>query len=109
MATPPTDRTRVRRVPQRVRRINRLPTSAVTFELLASVLTQWTPISKDGADLPESSRRLRAAQIRMGVGEAYDYLWTPGGAGTALLKVIYRDDNIATLFHTISQTIVIAQ
>jgi FtsP/CotA-like multicopper oxidase with cupredoxin domain len=42
-----------------------------------SVAQRWTPIAKDGADLPPAVRRERAATFTIAVGETYDFFWTP--------------------------------
>ena len=42
-----------------------------------SVAQRWTPIAKDGADLPPSLRRERSSTFTIAVGETYDFLWTP--------------------------------
>jgi manganese oxidase len=47
----------------------------------------WTPLAKDGADLPPRQRTPGPAQMGMGVGEAYDFLWTPEGPGVHVLEV----------------------
>jgi manganese oxidase len=47
----------------------------------------WRALAKDGADLPPASRREQRAEVRMGVGETYDFLWTPTAPGEATLRV----------------------
>ena len=42
-----------------------------------SVAQRWTPIAKDGADLPRALQRERASTFTIAVGETYDFLWTP--------------------------------
>lgn len=48
---------------------------------------RWTPLAKDGADLPETRRVPAAAELGIGVGEAYDFLWTPEEPGVHVLEV----------------------
>jgi FtsP/CotA-like multicopper oxidase with cupredoxin domain len=52
-----------------------------------SVLAQWVPVAKDGADLPESARVSRVARLRFGIGETYDFEFTPDVAGPMRLEV----------------------
>ena len=47
----------------------------------------WRPLAKDGAEVPPASRMERPARVRMGVGETYDFLWTPVAPGEAMLRV----------------------
>jgi len=42
-----------------------------------SVTQPWTPIAKDGADLPRALQRERASPFTLAVGETYDFSWTP--------------------------------
>jgi FtsP/CotA-like multicopper oxidase with cupredoxin domain len=51
----------------------------------------WRSVSKDGADLPPTLRRDRPARIRIGVGETYDFEWTPAAAGTFVLDLALPD------------------
>ena len=37
----------------------------------------WRQIAKDGADLPDARVRETPAELRIHVGETYDFLWTP--------------------------------
>lgn len=71
----------------RLRIINILPAAPVEVELIAEGRSPaWRPISKDGADLPPSQRVEGPARIqRMGVGESYDFEWTPTGSFDAYL------------------------
>lgn len=47
----------------------------------------WTPVAKDGFDLPAIQRRPRRAEQRIAVGETYDFEWTPGRPGEARLEL----------------------
>ena len=73
----------------RIRFVNILPVPAVTLRLVQdSALLQWRPMSKDGADLPAALRTpVPARTARIGVGETYDFAWTPERTGTAELIV----------------------
>ena len=48
---------------------------------------RWEPLAKDGADLPPALRSEQRADVQMGVGETYDFLWTPAAPGEATLQV----------------------
>lgn len=63
----------------RLRFINILPVAPIEVELHAdSTLLSWTPISKDGAWVPASQRTPGPSrQWGFGVGETWDFLWTP--------------------------------
>jgi hypothetical protein len=52
-----------------------------------SVRAQWVPVAKDGADLPESARENRVARFRFGIGETYDFEFTPDVAGPMRFEV----------------------
>jgi FtsP/CotA-like multicopper oxidase with cupredoxin domain len=52
-----------------------------------SVRAQWVPVAKDGADLPESARVNRVARFRFGIGETYDFEFTPDVAGPMRFEV----------------------
>jgi manganese oxidase len=72
----------------RVRIINILPAAPLEVALLADAsAVQWTPVAKDGAALPLRAQRPGLARIdRLGVGETYDFVWTPA-AGTYELEM----------------------
>jgi FtsP/CotA-like multicopper oxidase with cupredoxin domain len=61
--------------PNRLRLINITPANfALTFVLTDGFApVQWTPLAKDGADLPHSQRRRRDARQLVTVGETYDF------------------------------------
>jgi FtsP/CotA-like multicopper oxidase with cupredoxin domain len=42
-----------------------------------TVLVQWRPLARDGADLPDSQRAMRPARRYVGVGETFDVEWIP--------------------------------
>jgi FtsP/CotA-like multicopper oxidase with cupredoxin domain len=48
---------------------------------------RWTPIAKDGFDLPEVQRVPQWADRTIAVGETYDYRFTPAGPGDLLLEL----------------------
>jgi len=52
-----------------------------------TMLAEWRPLAKDGADLPAQARAPRAARQVMGMGETYDFEFTPGSAGTMHVEV----------------------
>ena len=47
----------------------------------------WTPIARDGADLPSGLMQSRAATVEMGPGETADFNYTPTKAGRMMLEV----------------------
>ena len=52
-----------------------------------SLVVQWRPIAKDGADLPATSRAPRLAQQLVSMGEAYDFEYTPTASGIMRIEV----------------------
>jgi manganese oxidase len=48
---------------------------------------QWTALAKDGADLPDPSRRKIEARFFFHAGETYDYQFTPDSPGEYVLSV----------------------
>ncbi len=71
----------------RIRLINILPASPVELDVRAdSALLTWTPISKDGAELPRALQvDMPSALAALGTGETYDFLWTPDRPMEAVL------------------------
>jgi FtsP/CotA-like multicopper oxidase with cupredoxin domain len=62
-----------------------------------STVARWTPIARDGADLPEALRRPGAATIVMGPGQTADFLYVPERPGEQRLEVWFATDgSIAT-------------
>jgi hypothetical protein len=57
-----------------------------------SVVMKWTPVAKDGADLPVSQRIARSAETRaMESGETADFEFTPPKRGEYLLSMLLSD------------------
>ena len=52
----------------------------------------WQFVAKDGADLPAAQVRVLPADLRIRVGETYDYVWTPDTAGEGVLRVLTTFD-----------------
>jgi FtsP/CotA-like multicopper oxidase with cupredoxin domain len=52
-----------------------------------SLVLQWRPLAKDGADFPEADRAARRARQVIGMGETYDFEFTPDLAGTLRIDV----------------------
>ncbi|MGH7463827.1 MAG: multicopper oxidase domain-containing protein, partial [Longimicrobiales bacterium] len=48
----------------------------------------WRQVAKDGADLPLSLMQELGADFVIGVGETYDFLWTPPHAGEFTLRIM---------------------
>jgi manganese oxidase len=55
----------------------------------------WRFVAKDGADLPAALQREMPAQLRINVGETYDYLWTPQPGSYTLRVVTTFDQGVA--------------
>jgi FtsP/CotA-like multicopper oxidase with cupredoxin domain len=72
----------------RFRLVNILFAAVVSAHLVAdSADLRWKPVAKDGADLPPALRAEVPARVRLGVGEAYDFEWTPTAPVDAVLEV----------------------
>lgn len=52
-----------------------------------SFIVQWTPVAKDGADLPVGDRTPRLARLGISMGETYDFEFTPDKAGNLRLEL----------------------
>ena len=52
-----------------------------------STVARWTPLAKDGADLPPALRRAETATVEMGPGQTADYLYVPEHVGRMTLEV----------------------
>ena len=76
-------------VPNRLRLINITPANvALTFVLTDGFApVQWTPLAKDGADLPQSQRRTREARQLVSVGETYDFEIRPAAGKSLWLEL----------------------
>jgi FtsP/CotA-like multicopper oxidase with cupredoxin domain len=62
-----------------------------------STVARWTPIARDGADLPDALRQAGAATIVMGPGQTADFLYVPERPGEMRLEVwLATDGTIAT-------------
>lgn len=48
---------------------------------------EWTPIAKDGADLPQRLQRPAPAVFAPHVGETFDFSWAPPSPGDYILRV----------------------
>ena len=51
-----------------------------------SASATWTPIARDGADLPQSLQKARPAVVQMGPGETADFSYTPQRTGRMVLE-----------------------
>jgi len=65
--------------------------------LAGEELVTWRHVAKDGADLPRGQVREIAAELRIHVGETYDFLWTPA-AGEYTLRILTTFDRGAPAF-----------
>jgi FtsP/CotA-like multicopper oxidase with cupredoxin domain len=52
-----------------------------------STVARWTPLARDGADLPPQLQQMRGATLEMGPGETADFTWTPAQPGRMSLEV----------------------
>jgi manganese oxidase len=52
-----------------------------------TLIVQWKPVAKDGADLPELARIPRLARQIVGMGETYDFEFTPRAPGHLRIEV----------------------
>ena len=67
------------------------PQALVQFRLgNDSTTARWTPVAKDGADLPPEQSTPRAATVLMGAGESGEFLYTPERPGLQRLSVQTR-------------------
>lgn len=67
------------------------PQAVVVFRLGTDTTTaRWTPVAKDGADLPAEQSTPRAAFVLMGPGETGDFLFTPERPGLMRMNVQTR-------------------
>jgi FtsP/CotA-like multicopper oxidase with cupredoxin domain len=73
----------------RLRFINIMPAVPLRIALLRdSVPVEWTALAKDGAVLPAADQRRGPARVRVGVGETYDFRWTPANDAAELLLMV---------------------
>ena len=74
----------------RIRLIHIAATLPLRFSLLRdTVPVAWRAVAKDGADLPPAQALLRPARQTIGVGEAYDFEFTPEEPGQ--LRLVVKD------------------
>ena len=67
------------------------PQAVVLFRLgTDSTTARWTPVAKDGADLPPEQSTLGAASVIMGAGENGEFLYTPERPGVQRLSIQTR-------------------
>jgi manganese oxidase len=78
-------------VTYRLRIIQIHPQAVVNFRLgTDSTTARWTPVAKDGADLPAEQSTPRAAAVTMGAGETGEFLYTPERPGRFVLQMNTR-------------------
>jgi manganese oxidase len=56
----------------------------------------WRPIAKDGAELPAQQREFCPAQLTVGVGETYDFEFSPEQTGELVLEVVRPSNRFPT-------------
>jgi FtsP/CotA-like multicopper oxidase with cupredoxin domain len=80
----------------RIRVININPSVPLILSLLSdSVPVMWRAVAKDGADLPLAQAQTRPATLRIGVGETYDFEFTPARPGSLVLRVVDARGRVA--------------
>lgn len=79
----------------RLRLINMLLAPRVDVQLVSgSAIQQWRLVSKDGATVPPALSAPRRARFFIGVGETYDFEWTPPPGESSLnLQVVVPPGN----------------
>jgi FtsP/CotA-like multicopper oxidase with cupredoxin domain len=88
----------------RLRLINIADNGVRVFSLLADEQpVSWRAIAKDGADLPLSQRVERSAQQRIGVGETYDFEFTPDTPGVLRIDVRQRGQLVLAGFVRVTE------
>lgn len=74
--------------PQRLRIVSIHANAILRFRLGDdSTVASWTPVARDGADLPSGLRELKVATVEMGPGETADFTFVPRRAGSLNLEV----------------------
>jgi FtsP/CotA-like multicopper oxidase with cupredoxin domain len=83
----------------RLRVINIMPENPpVNVNLsLGDLLATWRPIAKDGADLPARQREFCPAQLTIGVGETYNFEFSPEKTGESELQVVRPSNRFPAL------------
>jgi FtsP/CotA-like multicopper oxidase with cupredoxin domain len=72
----------------RLRLINISPNIPLHLSVHADSLpVQWRAVAKDGADLPAHQATMRPAVLMIGVGEAYDFEFTPPASDSLRLTI----------------------
>jgi len=67
------------------------PQALIMFRLgTDSTTARWTPVAKDGADLPPEQSTSRSAFVLMGAGENGEFLYTPERPGLQRLNIQTR-------------------
>ncbi len=61
--------------------------SVETLPSADTMVVRWEPIAKDGADLAAGGRPPRLARQIVGMGETYDYMYTPVRPGQLRIEV----------------------
>jgi FtsP/CotA-like multicopper oxidase with cupredoxin domain len=87
----------------RLRFINILSAPAIRVEMsAASQPLSWRLISKDGADLEAAVRtQVPAKTPWIGVGETYDFEWTPAGPTKAVIEVQVEGRKLRQVLHVL--------
>lgn len=57
----------------------------------STTIERWTPVAKDGAALSGPRAAPRAARVLIGVGETYDFTYTPEAPGVRRIELATRD------------------
>jgi hypothetical protein len=80
----------------RMRFINMHEADVVTIALSSDgTPVMWHAIAKDGADLPAALATVAPARLEsLGVGETYDFVFTPRRAGDFVLEITMGDQRL---------------
>ena len=75
-------------VPNRLRLVSIHADEILSFRFgTETAVARWTPVARDGADLPSALRVTQSALVRMGPGETADFSYTPADPGPMQLEV----------------------
>lgn len=75
-------------VPQRVRLVSIHADVVLGFRFgTETEVARWTPLARDGADLPPALRAAKPAVLTMGPGETADFTYVPARPGRMMLEV----------------------
>jgi len=75
-------------VPQRLRIVSIHADEVLGFRFgTETEVARWTPLARDGADLPPALRVAKPAILTLGPGETADFTYVPARPGSMMLEV----------------------